>query len=44
MIFVLAIAFLGLVVSIPLSWYMHFRLLDVGYVVCKNKYEKGATR
>ncbi len=44
MIFVLAIAFLGLVVSIPLSWYMHFRLLDAGYVVCENKYGKGATR
>ncbi|AOM40400.1 DUF1240 domain-containing protein [Xenorhabdus hominickii] len=41
--FCLAIALLGFVVSIPLSLYMHFKLLDAGYVVCERKSAKAPT-
>ncbi|PHM65694.1 membrane protein [Xenorhabdus stockiae] len=42
--FFLAIAVFGFVGSIPLSWYIHFRLLDIGYVICESKFGKGSTR
>ncbi|MBC8954424.1 DUF1240 domain-containing protein [Xenorhabdus sp. PB62.4] len=44
MFFFLAIALLGFAVSIPLSWYLHFKLLDAGYVVCESKSGKGPTQ
>ncbi|PHM62361.1 DUF1240 domain-containing protein [Xenorhabdus ishibashii] len=42
--FCLAIALIGFIVSVPLSWYIHFKLLGAGYVVCERKSPKAPTQ
>ncbi|CDG21147.1 putative Similar to membrane protein [Xenorhabdus poinarii G6] len=42
--FFLAIELIGLIMSIPLSWYMHFKLLGAGYIVCERTSPKAPTR